>query len=35
MKIKDQIEEKVFIFVLAEGKVTVQTEDLKGRSDPE
>lgn len=30
MKIRDQIQETDFIFALAEGKVTVQTKDLKG-----
>lgn len=35
MKIRDQIQEKDFIFVLAEGKVTVQTKDLKGIRQPE
>lgn len=35
MKIRDQIQETDFIFVLAEGKVTVQTKDLKGLREPE
>lgn len=35
MKIRDQTQETDFIFVLEEGKVTVQTKDLKGLREPE
>lgn len=35
MERRDQIQEKDFIFVLAEGKVMVQTKDLKGIREPE